>query len=125
MKHNELPLVDMEALHALEESLLGQKTLSRNVVGSFVQMWTQRDEGRTHALSLCEWADTTDAALSLYSSSSLAGASRLSELSADIVHFLKIGHYLKAAAMLDGLHRCGEQTMAQLTITYLQQDSCG
>ncbi|MFQ4150487.1 Hpt domain-containing protein [Arthrobacter sp. LAPM80] len=122
VNHNKFPLVDLAALQALEDSLQGQKTLSANFVCSFVQMWPQRIERLTQDVSHGDWANAADAALSIHSSSSMAGSPRLSALSAEIAHLLTIGHYLKAASMLEELNHCGKQTMDQLSLSYLRQD---
>ncbi len=122
MGHKELPLVDAEALQALQDSLQGQESPSREFVLSFVRMWPQRFERIRYALESCDWARSVDSALSLYSSSSMAGVPQLSRLAADLVHLLKKGHYIKAASMLDELCRCGDQTVTQLIASYLQQD---
>ncbi|MDJ0313998.1 Hpt domain-containing protein [Arthrobacter sp. H35-D1] len=121
MAHTELPLVDTEALQALEDSLQGQKPPALEFVRSFAKMWPQRFERIRGAVDSCEWAKAVDAAISLYSSSSMAGVPRLSRLAAELVQLLKRGHYIKAATMLDQLHRCGDQTVAQLVASYLRQ----
>lgn len=123
VNYSSLPLVCIESLTALEESLEGQTALSRGFVGRYVEMWPQRYARLSAAASAGNWDEATESALSLFSSSAMVGAERLGQMSGDIVEFLKQGKQKLALDRIDAVGRCGNDTVAELTACYVQQGS--
>ncbi|WP_449372240.1 Hpt domain-containing protein [Arthrobacter psychrolactophilus] len=123
MKNSHLPLVNVDALLSLEDSLNGQTVVSHAFIYRYVQMWPQRFERIHHAVSAGHWEVALDAARSLHSSSAMAGAPRLTHESDTLVHLLKSQEHLKAARILAALRHCGDQTVAELAASYLSPEA--
>lgn len=120
MNYSSAPLVCMESLIALEDSLEGQTALTRGFVGRYVEMWPSRYLRLSNAFSAGRWEEAADSALSLYSSSAMVGADRLGQMSGDLVELLKQDRQEKAQDALEELERCGNETVAELMVCYIQ-----
>lgn len=120
MNYTSLPLVSMESLRALEDSLDGQTVLSRGFVSRYVEMWPQRYTRLRDALSAGRWDEATEAGLSLFSSSVMVGADRLGQMAGDLVELLKQGRQARARDAVEALDRCGNETAAELATRYVQ-----
>lgn len=120
MKYSLLPLVSMESLTALEESLEGQTAMSRGFVSRFIELWPQRFSRLTDAVSSSDWSDASESALSLFSSSTMVGAERLGQMSGDLVEILKQGGQDQVRERISDIGRCGDETVMELTIRYVQ-----
>lgn len=120
MNYSSLPLVCMDSLAALEESLEGQTMLSRGFVGRYVEMWPQRYSRLQTALSTGNWDVAAESALSLFSSSVMVGAERLSQMSGDMVEFLKQGKQQQAQDAIVDVGLCGTETVDELTVRYVR-----
>lgn len=120
MNYSSLPLVSMESLIALEESLEGQTALTRGFVGRYVEMWPSRYLRLSSALSSGNWDEAAESALSLFSSSAMVGADRLGQMSGDLVELLKQGRQEKAQAALEEVECCGNETVVELMLRYVQ-----
>lgn len=114
-----LPLVCTATLHALEDSLEGERALCRNFVCRYVDMWPGRFERIHAAITTGHDEDAMDSALSLHSSALMVGAARLGELTADLIRLLEAGRYGAAAKKLGALQLCGDQTAGKLTASYV------
>ncbi|MGA7206085.1 MAG: hypothetical protein WBX27_15785 [Specibacter sp.] len=120
MKISSLPLVSMESLRDLEESLDGQSVLCRGFVHRYVLMWPQRFCRIRTAVDGHLWDEATEAALSLFSSSAMVGAEQLVQLSGDLVELLQQQHFEGASRCLDPISHCGDLTIAELEHSYVQ-----
>lgn len=114
-----LPLVCTDTLHSLEESLDGETSLCRNFVCRYVDMWPGRFVRIREAVAAGHKEDALDAALSLRSSSLMVGATRLGELTSDLIRVLEMDCNGAASKKLAALRRCGNQTAGQLTASYV------
>lgn len=123
MSYGSLPLVSMDSLAALEESLDGQTALSRGFVGRYVEMWPLRYARLCDALSAGQWDEAKESALSLFSSSVMVGADRLGQMSGDLVEMLNQERQEQARAAMVGVGQCGQETIAELTERYVQHAS--
>lgn len=123
LNYSSLPLVCMDSLTALEDSLEGQVVLSRGFVGRYIEMWPQRYLRLHLALSEEDWEEATESALSLFSSSVMVGAERLGQMSGDLVEFLKQGQQQQAQNGIVEVGMCGNETVAELTERYIQQSN--
>lgn len=121
MDYSSLPLVSMESLKALEESLEGQTALSRGFVGRYVEMWPSRFSRLNDAMASGNWGDAAESALSLFSASAMVGAERLGQMSGDLVETLKHGNQQQARDIITAVGSCGNETVEKLTNSYLQQ----
>ena len=113
------PLVCTATLHSLEESLDGAQALCRNFVGRYIEMWPGRFARLSEALTRGHFEDAMDAALSLRTSSMMVGAVQLGELATDIIRFLESDRTASATRKLPTLHRCGDLTIHQLAVSYV------
>lgn len=120
MDHISLPLVSMESLTALEHSLEGQTALSRGFVSRYVEMWPARHARLSQAIAAGQWEEAVESALSLYSSSTMVGAERLGQMSGDLVETIKRGQHGQAREALAAVGRCGDATVIELTVRYVQ-----
>ena len=123
MNYSSLPLVCMDSLAMLEDSLEGQTMLSRGFVGRYVEMWPQRYARLQTALGAGNVEDAAEAALSIFSSSVMVGAERLGQMSGDMVEWIKQGHPDKAQEALNAVAWCGTETMTDLKDRYVQPTS--
>ncbi|WP_195849409.1 Hpt domain-containing protein [Arthrobacter sp. AQ5-05] len=123
MNYSSVPLVCMESLIALEDSLEGQTALTRGFVGRYVEMWPSRYLRLSIAFSAGQWEEATDSALSLFSSSAMVGADRLGQMSGDLVELLKQGRQEQAQDALEEVESCGNETVAELMARYVQPAS--
>lgn len=121
VNYSSLPLVSMESLMALEDSLEGQKVLSRGFVGRYVEMWPQRYSRLENALAAGKWDEAAESALSIFSSSVMVGAERLGQMSGDMVESLKQGSPEKAQEALPAVASCGTATVAELKVCYVHR----
>lgn len=113
------PLISIATLQDLEESLDGDWELCRSFVCRYVDMWPGRFVRIHEAVTAGNLEDAMDAALSLRSSSLMAGAAKLGELSSNLIHSLEAGSSTAAAGQLTALRKCGIQTMVQLKANYI------
>lgn len=120
MEHSVLPLVSMESLAALEESLEGQTALSRGFVARYVELWPLRYSRLNDAVIAGSWDMAAESALSLFSSSVMVGAERLGQMSGELVELLKQGRQQEACASMTALGHCGNETVTELTVRYIQ-----
>ncbi|PYI65827.1 hypothetical protein CVV68_16500 [Arthrobacter livingstonensis] len=120
MNTSSLPLVSMDSLRELEESLDGQSVLCRGFVHRYVQMWPQRLCRIKVAVNSHQWDEATEAALSLFSSSAMVGAEQLGQLAGDLVELLKQRHFEGASDYLAALALCGDRTAVELEDSYVQ-----
>lgn len=109
------PLVCVETLLSLQESLDGEKALCRNFVIRYVQMWPGRFERIQAAVANGDDVDAMDSALSLRSSSLMVGATRLGKLTDDLIGLLECRSHVAAGRKLASLRACGNQTAGELT----------
>lgn len=114
-----LPLVCAATLHALEDSLEGERTLCRNFVCRYVGMWPGRFDRIHKAITAGHHQDAMDSALSLRSSAMMVGAAQLSERTSNLISALETGCNAVAVKQLTALRKCGNQTAAQLTSSYV------
>ena len=121
MNYSSWALVSLESLLALEESLDGERALSRGFVGRYVEMWPARHARLCDALSEGNWGAATESALSLFSSSAMVGADRLGQMAGDLVELLKQGRHTQAASIIVPLGVCGNETVEQLLERYVRQ----
>ena len=119
MASNELPLVSVEVLRDLEDSLEGQGQQSRAFVCRYVRLWPARFDRIHSAVAAARSDEAIEATLSLYAASSMAGALRLSGQAAQLIQLLKGRQWLRAAQELEDLQGCGNHTAAALTAIYL------
>jgi len=120
MPSTKLPIVCMDTLHSLEESLDGEREYCLGFVCRYVEMWPGRFARIHDAITAGHQEDAMDATLSLRSSSMMVGASRLGKLADDLVELLKGESYAAAATKLAALHLCGNMTTGQLTDGYIR-----
>lgn len=120
MAQTTLPLVSMEQLHDLEDSLGGEPALCRGFVTNYIGMWTGRFQKLTTAIGAEDFNAAMDAALSLHTSSRMVGAELLSEQSGDLIMVLRRGCFAGAAFALLSLGECGERTMTELMESYVR-----
>lgn len=109
-----LPLVCVDTLVSLQESLDGEKSLCRNFVSRYVEMWPGRFDRIHAALTSGDNEAALDSVLSLRSSSLMVGAAELGELSTDLFHLLECRSHSAALKKLPRLQSCGNQTASQL-----------
>ncbi|SEE63901.1 Hpt domain-containing protein [Arthrobacter alpinus] len=119
MSVTKLPLVCTATLHSLEESLDGERTLCRNFVCRFIEMWPGRFERIQEAVTAGHDEDAMDSALSLRSSSLMVGAARLGQITSELIRLLECGSHAAAEKKLLALQTCGNQTAGHLTTTYV------
>lgn len=120
MQYSSLPLVSMDSLNALEESLEGQTALSRGFVGRYVELWPLRFSRLHEAVEAANWSAASESALSLFSSSAMVGAERLGQMSGDLLELLKQGTEQQVRDKISEVGRCGDETVSELTLCYVQ-----
>lgn len=123
MNYASLPLVCMDSLIALEQSLEGQTAVSRGFVSRYVEMWPNRFLRLSQAVASANWDEVVESAMSLYSSSSMVGADRLGHMSGDLVEFVKRGQNEQARDALPAVEECGNQTVQELLACYVKTAS--
>lgn len=111
----EQPLVCVDTLLSLQESLDGKMVLCRNFVSRYVQMWPGRFDRIHAALISGNTEDALDSVLSLRSSSLMVGAAKLGEHTTDLIQLLQGQSHSAALMKLATLRACGNQTAGQLT----------
>ena len=118
-KNSLLPLVCLETLRSLEESLDGERDLSRNFVRRFVHMWPDRFARIHDAITNNDHEVAMDAVLSLRSASVMVGATRLGDFTTGIIGLIEAGQTATVAELLTALQLCGDQTMYHLKLSYI------
>lgn len=113
------PLVCITTLLELEDSLGGEKDLTRNFVRRYIEMWPGRFERIYTAVTSGNKADALDSALSLRSSALMVGAARLGTVTNDLIHLLECRDHSEATIKMASLKSCGNQTAGQLQTLYL------
>lgn len=119
MAQQTLPLVSMDQLQDLEDSLGGEAALCRGFVTSYIGMWASRFQRLAAAIGDQDFDAAMDAALSLHTSSHMVGAELLSEQSGDLIMVLRRGGFAGASGALPALGECGERTMTELMTSYV------
>lgn len=109
-----LPLVSLETLLSLKESLGGEQDLCRNFVSRYVEMWPGRFDRIHAAIAASDSQQAMDSVLSLRSSSIMVGAAQLGALADEIVHLLECSHLAAARGKLARLKACGNETAGRL-----------
>lgn len=110
-----VPLVCVETLVSLQESLEGELSLCRSFVSRYVEMWPGRFDRIHAAVTAGNNEAALDSVLSLRSSSLMVGAAQLGELATDLFQLLEYRNHAEALSKLPALQACGDQTACQLT----------
>lgn len=109
-----LPLVCVETLLTLQDSLDGEKNVCRTFVDRYVEMWPGRFARLQAAVASGDNEQALDSALSLRSSSFMVGAAQLGALTDDLIHLLECHQHFAATQKLASLRECGNETAGQL-----------
>ena len=117
----QLPLMCVDTLLDLQDSLGGEKSLCHDFVSRYLQMWPGRFARIHAAVATGNNEAALDAALSLRSSSVMVGAARLGELTTDLILLLESHSHALAMTKLATLQSCGNQTAGQLADFCKQQ----
>lgn len=108
------PLVCIETLLELEESLGGEWDLTRRFVSRYIEMWPERFDHIHAAIVSGNSANALDSALSLRSSALMVGAAQLGELTNDLIQLLDCHSHPEATRKMASLLSCGNQTAGHL-----------
>lgn len=119
MAPQQAPLVCLETLQALEAALDGKRSHCRYFVLLYIDSWPHRFAQLHDALTADDHEAAMDAALSLRSASIMVDASRLGELATDVIHHLESRQDAVASQILTAMQWCGDKTMHQLKVSYL------
>lgn len=107
-----LPLVDPTALRLLAEDV-GERSAS-SFARDFTRIWPRRREALAAALAGTDLTVALDAALSLRTSSTMVGATRLAALTEELERRLLADGPLAAAVLVPAVNACGELTVVEL-----------
>lgn len=113
------PLMSMDQLHDLEDSLGGETALCKGFVSNYVEMWTGRFQRLSNAIRAEDLDDAMDAALSLCTSSHMVGAKRLEQCAEELIRLLRTGCLQQASMALPSIGLCGSQTVRRLVEEYV------
>lgn len=116
--HTELPLVTLEVLDQLEEEF-EDKSGYRSFVEKYIHLWPTRYRRLAAAVQDSDLHQAIDIALSIRIASSMAGATRLGQLSEDIGTKLRMKDMEAIPVLLAYLRLCGNETMIELQRNYL------
>lgn len=115
------PLVDVNAIHDLEDQL-DSPAAARAFVRDYVAVWDERDLRLSSAIARRNQAASLDAVLSLKITSTMVGATLLVALTTALEGLLREGKLEEAEAAFPQIHRCGLRTMRELTVQHLKKD---
>ncbi|MBP2215722.1 Hpt domain-containing protein [Arthrobacter sp. CAN_C5] len=112
-EREELPLVDRQILALLGDHI-DNPTALKSFVLDFVDAWDDRYLRLTTDLEDHSGVAAVDAILSIKTTATMVGASRLADLAADLENLIRVDEYPAAAALLPRLHSCALQTIEAL-----------
>lgn len=115
------PLMSLDQLHDLEDSLGGEAAVCKGFVSNYVDMWTGRFQRLSTAIGSEDLDAAMDAALSLCTSSHMVGATRLEQCAEELIGMLRAGCLHQASMALPSLGQCGRQTVRQLVEKYVKR----
>jgi HPt (histidine-containing phosphotransfer) domain-containing protein len=126
-----ISLICLETLRQLEDEL-GDDESSRTFVGTYVSMWEGRRDRLSHAVLAPDMEAGLEAVLSLKIASSMAGAHHLARLAEQLQELITRAlrglsssqadaHPAGAVDLLSQLNDCGNATMEQLRLDYLER----
>lgn len=112
-----LPLLDLAALHRLEEEV--RELLACNFARDYIVMWESRCRRLVTGLTGPEGREMAlDAAISIKVSSTMIGALRLAGLAADMEELIRVDALREAVSGLPALIQCGQATIQELQLRY-------
>jgi HPt (histidine-containing phosphotransfer) domain-containing protein len=117
----DIPLVDLLVLQELE-SQLAQPAVAKKFALDYIEIWEQRYQNLTNAISGQDRTTALDAAISLKIGSAMVGGLRLARLAEDIENLIRSGCWDKGRTLLARVSELGRETVAHLRQSYLPAD---
>lgn len=112
------PLLDISVLRELEDEV--KEPLIRNFVRDYLAMWEHRRQRLATALALREGRDQAiDAIISIRVSSAMIGGGQLTSLAAILEDQIREGPLPPDGTALADLIECGQATIEELRLRYL------
>ena len=116
------PILDLAEFQVFEDQLDNPR-IARSFASDFAKLWRVRYQTLATAVERGDVAAALDAILSLRTSSSMLGGTRLAVLAARVEEHVNTGDLRSAQPLLNDLSECGELTVQELKASYVLRNA--